>query len=572
MKNPLRVNIGQFSNKGSKALNQDALGASIPQGPLLSTKGIALAIADGISSSNVSQVASEAAVTGFLQDYLCTSEAWSVKTSVERVLSATNAWMYAQTRNGPYRYYKEKGYICTFCAMVLKANKAHIFHVGDTRVYRYIDAQLEQLTEDHRHYVDRETHYLTRALGMHSHLTLDHRLLTLEEGDMFLLATDGVAEFISADTVYQALTTHPEDFNRAARAIGQAALAAGSDDNLSVQLLRVDALPDGAVSEIAEQAQQLPLPPPLQPRMIFEGYTVERQIYISSRSHVFLARDQGTGEAVVLKTPSTEMRGNSLYLERFLMEDWIARRLDNLHVLRAHQPGRKRNYLYLATEYVAGQTLAQWMHDHPQPTVEEVRAIIEQVAKGLQAFHRHEMIHQDLRPANVLIDNSGTVKIIDFGSTKVAGVAEIQHTDDIQGTAQYTAPEYFLSEQGSARSDIFSLGVICYHMLSGDLPYGTAVASARSPAAQRRLKYLPLSHKRRDIPAWIDLAIKKAVSIQPHRRYAVLSEFMHDLRNPNRAFIHQAQPPLIERNPVAFWQGVSALLLCIVIGLLAKTV
>src|SRR6185503_18814587 len=122
--------------------------------------------------------------------------------------------------------------------------------------------------------------------------------------------------------------------------------------------------------------------------------------------------------------------------------------------------------------------LSQWMRDNPKPDLETVRGIVEQIAKGLQAFHRMEMLHQDIRPDNIMIDKTGTAKIIDFGATKVAGAVEASPPghDDILGTAQYTAPEYFLGESGSPRSDQFSLGVIAYQMLTGKLPYGAQVA------------------------------------------------------------------------------------------------
>src|SRR5262249_20308333 len=141
---------GQHSDKGRKEINQDFHGACTPQEPLLSTKGVAMAIADGISSSDVSHAASEATITGFLEDYFCTSEAWSVKKSAQRVLFATNSWLYSQTRNSQHRYDTGRGYVCTVSAMVIKSATAHLFHVGDSRIYRLHDDCLEQLTTDHR--------------------------------------------------------------------------------------------------------------------------------------------------------------------------------------------------------------------------------------------------------------------------------------------------------------------------------------------------------------------------------------------------------------------------------------
>ncbi|WP_246434603.1 bifunctional protein-serine/threonine kinase/phosphatase [Teredinibacter haidensis] len=568
MRQQLQVSIGQHSDKGRKAINQDSIGAYIPKEPLLSTKGIAIAVADGISSSNVSQIASETAVNGFLQDYFCTSDAWSVKTSAERVLQATNSWLFSQTRSSPHRFNKDKGYICTFSALIIKSNSAHLFHSGDTRIFRLIDNDLEQLTEDHRHQLDEETSYLTRALGIHQTLDMDYQTLSVEEGDVFVLASDGVYEHVSASGIVQAFNENRSDLDRAARSITQQAFDAASGDNLSVQIVKIDQLPDHQIDELFHQVSTLPLPPKLQARMQFDGYNIEREIYISSRSHVYLGVDELSKQKVVIKTPSTEMRDNAAYLERFLMEDWIAKRIDNAHVLKATAISRKRNYLYLATEYIEGQTLTQWMRDNPRPSVEVVRDIAEQVAKGLQAFHRQEMIHQDLRPANVMIDHNGTVKIIDFGSTKVAGIAEIQASEQIQGTAQYTAPEYFIGQGGAPRSDVFSLGVMCYQMLTGTLPYGTKVSTARTPSAQNKLQYTPINHKRKDIPDWVDDAIKKSVHVTPLKRYQVMSEFVYDLRHPNTSFLNKTRPPLIDRNPVAFWQGVSFIFLLIIVCLL----
>ncbi|WP_020210066.1 bifunctional protein-serine/threonine kinase/phosphatase [Gilvimarinus chinensis] len=566
MSKTLKVRIGQCTDKGLKKINQDFVGACTPNEPQLSSKGIAVALADGISSSNVSQVAAETAVSSFLGDYYCTSEAWSVKNSAHKVLQATNSWLYSQTRNSPYRYERDKGYICTFCALIIKSNTCHLFHSGDSRIYRLCGTALEPLTEDHRHRASPDSSYLTRALGIQQALELDYQQLPVEEGDQFLLATDGVYEFVSAEDIAHAWQTHGKDLNAAARAIVDKALANGSDDNLSVQLVQVEQLPAQAVHEVQQQLHSLPLPPRLQARMEFDGYKIVRDIYISSRSHVFLAEDIKSRQQVVIKTPSVEARGNQVYLERFLMEDWIARRLDNLHILKAVDNSRKRHYLYLVTEYIDGQTLVQWMRDNPKPTLEKVRDIIEQIARGLQAFHRQEMIHQDLRPNNVMIDSEGTVKIIDFGATKVAGVAEVlPEGGDIQGTAQFTAPEYFAGEIPTSRADIFSLGVIAYQMLSGHLPYGSAVSRARSARAQQKLHYRPLAMRRRDIPEWVDEAIAKAVHVKPLKRYAELSEFMADLRKPNRAFVNKARPPLIERNPVMFWQGVSLLLFALLI-------
>ncbi len=565
---PLEVRVGQHSAAGRKDINQDFHGTVVPTEPLLSAKGVAVALADGISSSDVSQIASQSAVSGFLEDYYCTSEAWSVRTSAERVLGATNSWLHAQTQQSHHRYDKDRGYVCTFSALVLKSTTAHVFHVGDTRVYRLRGDALEQLTEDHRVWVSSQQSHLARALGIDRKVEVDYVALPLEPGDVFLLATDGVYEHADADFIVAAIRGCAGDLDQAAKAIVEEAYRRGSPDNLTVQIVRIDSLPSPEANEMVRQLAELPLPPLLEARMNFDGYQIVREVKGSSRSHIYLAVDTDTQERVIIKNPSIDMRGDPAYLERFLMEEWIARRIDSPHVLKPCSQTRRRNFIYVVTEYIEGRTLAQWMIDNPKPDLATVRGFIEQIARGLQAFHRLEMLHQDLKPDNIMIDATGTLKIIDFGATRVAGIAEIATTIDqinLLGAAQYAAPEYFLGESGTARSDLFSLAVIAYQLLTGRLPYGTSVPKARTRAAQKKLEYRSALHEDREIPAWVDDALRKALHPDPLQRYDELSEFVFDLHHPNQAFLSKTRPPLIERNPVMFWKSVSFVLLIVVI-------
>ncbi len=571
MPRKLTISAGQYSDKGRKETNQDFHGVLIPEEPLLGMKGVAVALADGISSSDVSQIASESSVKSFLTDYYCTSEAWSVKTSAQRVLAATNSWLNSQTRQSRHLYDKDKGYVCTLSAIVIKSTTAHLFHVGDSRIYRVVGNALEQLTEDHRVVISSEQSYLSRAMGVTPQLEIDYRTLQVEKGDVFVLTTDGVHDHVSARFIVSAINGNAKDLDSAAKAIVYGAYSNGSPDNLTIQIVRVDELPDSEASDVFERAAELPPPPLLDARSILDGYRIVRQMHGSSRSHIYLAVDTETDALVVMKIPSIDLRDDPAYLKRFMMEEWVARRINSPHVLKPRLQSRKRSYLYVVMEYIEGQTLTQWMIDNPKPDLETVRAIVEQIARGLSAFHRMEMLHQDIRPENVMIDKTGTVKIIDFGSVKVAGVVEaVPPTDhnDILGTVQYTAPEYFLGESGSPRSDQFSLGVITYQMLTGNLPYGPHAARARSRSQQKKLKYKSAIDENRETPAWLDGALRRAVQIDPYKRYEELSEFVFDIRYPNAKYLDPAFTPLMERNPLLFWQGLSFILACTVLLLL----
>lgn len=563
MKSCLELSISQYSTEGRKEINQDFHDICIPQEPQLTLKGVAIAIADGIGSSSVSQIASKTAVTSFLMDYISTPESWSVKKSALRVLGATNSWLYSQTMKSQFSHDKNRGFVCTLSAMVIRSSTAYIFHAGDTRIYRLRDGVLEQLTQDHRLWVSSHQSYLSRALGMDSHVRMDYESFGVEIGDVFLFMSDGVYEFVSDEFMRERIEQNSRDFASIAGIIAQKAYDEGSDDNITIQLVRVDSLPKKNPKEIYKQLEEKPFAPILEARMLFDGYRVVRELSSSNRSHVYLCVDEENETPVVLKMPSIDMRGDKAYLERFLMEEWIAIRIKSAHVIKAYKQTRKRNYLYNVFEYIEGQTLSQWMIDNPSPQIEKVREIAEQITRGLLSLHRQEMIHQDLRAQNIMIDTTGTLKIIDLGSTRIEGIMDVNirlEQEHLLGTALYSAPEYFLNKEGSTKSDLFSLGVIVYEMLSSNFPYGVEVARAKTESAQKRLKYTPLYHYNQDIPIWVDEALKKALSVDPDERYEELSEFLYDLRHPNEEFSKKKKPPLVEKNSVLFWQGVSFVL------------
>ena len=568
----LRVSLGQASLAGAHDVNQDFHGALLPKGHQLASKGIALAIADGISSSSVSQLASQTAVGSFLEDYYATSEAWSVRRAAERVLSATNSWLHSQTMGGDGRFEKDRGFVCTFCALILKGRDLHLLHVGDSRIYRLHAQALEQLTEDHRVRMSSTESYLGRALGVGPHVEIDYRGWAAEPGEVYLLATDGAYTHLQADDIHAALGRHPDDLDAAASDLVSLAHRRGSTDDATLQLLRIAALPASDAPHPQLRREGVAMPPALAPRMDFEGFTILRELQVSARSHLHLAVDQVSGLQYVIKTPSVDLSQDADYLDRFVLEEWIARRVDSPHVVKTWPGDRPRSHLFVAMAFIDGQTLAQWRVDNLEPSLESVRGLVEQIAQGLQALHRREMLHQDLRPENVMIDAQGTVRLIDLANAHVEGLAEY-HRDalvtGVPGTLQYTAPEYLLGEGGSQRSELFSLAAITYQLLTGQLPYGLEAARVRTPADLRRLRYVPARHLRPDLPAWVDAVLAKALSPQPDKRQEVISEFVQDLKAPGAQFQSQRITPLIDRDPVLFWKCSTAVLGVVVVALLA---
>ena len=566
MTDKLAISLGQYSHQGVKDDNDDFYGAHMPQPPDLFYKGIAVAIADGMSGSDGGKEAAQLSVRMFLDDYYGTPESWSVKQSVQKVMTALNRWLYQQ---GQQEYDSPKGMVTTFSALVLKSRTAHIFHVGDSRIYRLRDGDLVQLTRDHRIHVSHDREYLGRALGIDINVDIDYRSSPAQQGDIFLLSTDGVHDFVGEAELKELLLATGDDLDKAAQAIGKAASNNKSTDNITCQLVRVDALADASKKEYYEQLTRLPFPPDLQAGHILDGYKILRELNATSRSQIYLAEDtlDEDQRKVVIKTPSANYEDDPTYIDLFLHEEWVAKRLQSPHLIRVCPRKRERKFLYTVVEYIEGQSLRQWMEDHPEPSLQQVRASVDQIARGLRAMHRLEMVHQDLKPDNILIDKNNTLKIIDFGSTKIAGIAEIKTPVEhahILGTANYSAPEYFRGQAGTPQSDIFSLGVIAYEMLTGHLPYGETSVQR---ADKKQYVYTPAHQYNPAVPDWMDAALEKAVHPYPQRRYALLSEFVQDLSHPNQSIVHKDYQPLLKRNPAAFWKTVALIELAALTGL-----
>lgn len=564
MKKTLKVSIGQYSTAGIKQQNQDFHGVYLPEGHVLKQKGIACVIADGIGSSNVSHLAAETAVGSFLSDYYSTSDAWSTQTSAERVIRATNSWLYAQTQQSQGRFDKDRGYVCTLSALILKQQQAHIFHVGDSRIYRIRDHEIELLTHDHRVWLSSREHYLSRALGADYRIEIDYRNIELKEKDIFLLMTDGVYEFVTDQQLLD-LTLIDADLNQLAKALVEKALEQGSDDNLSLQVIRVEQLPE--LNQFHIQ-QDYVFPQQLSKGEVFEGYVIDKILHQNHRSCLYLAHDTQQ-QPLVIKTLGVDLQQDKNAVEQFQLEDWVSKRLKHDNLMQCYPHNTEKKYLFQCYEYLQGETLAQWLHRQEKPLkLDDILPILQQTALALNAMHRLEMLHQDIRPKNIMVlnaENTMKIKLIDYGSTAVRGLVEInpKNANRALGTLAFMAPEYFIDHSPSVHSDQFSLAVMAYYLLTKQLPYGTDLARCNSLKQLKKVQYHSIRKYRPDLPIWLDKILSQALSIEPTHRFEALSELIHNLTHPSKELLNSKPPAIIERDPLRFWQ-----MSCAVLGLL----
>jgi len=557
----LAVEIGQHSIKGEKHQNEDFVASFIPQNELqLENKGIAAALADGVSSAEAGKEASETAVGNFIEDYFQTPDTWSVSHSGQKILTAINLKLYRKSHEFAN---EEKGYLCTFSGMVIKSQIAHIFHAGDSRIYHIRDKEFKQITKDHTAMIGKGRSILARAVGMDSNLTIDYSKVSLKQGDQFLLTSDGVHDFLSESEIMDVLQMDCSAQQRAEVLVAKS-VEAKSDDNISCVIVEINSLPTQSLNDFNSKLTRLPFPPELESGMKIDGFLVKKQIFASSRSQLYLVEEIETGKQVIMKTPSINFENDTSYIDRFIQEEWIGKRVDSPYVVKTLHQKTKRNFLYYLMEYVHGETLEKWMSKNSFPRPKVAIKIVEQIAEGLQAFHNQETIHQDMKPGNVMVSPEGKVKIVDFGSVYVAGVAEIfkplEHEGAL-GTASYSDPQYLMGINSGVQGDLYALATLTYEIFTSELPYGSAIEECQSALDYDRLRYRNANQFNPVIPLWFDRALERGVEFELEKRYSTMDEFLKDLHQPNPDYLLDDPTYKKDKSQALFWQFISGFML-----------
>lgn len=560
----MSTTIGGHSSAGVKARNDDAFAAKQPE--VLSErvmKGVVACIADGVSESERSHLASQMSVTQFLSDYFSTPDSWDIEVSASRVLKALNDWLSSENQKG-----HGDAMVTTFSSVIIKSRTAHVFHVGDSRVYRLSRGNFECLTRDHSIALSKDAHVLSAALGMDSKLNVDFKSIDIEEGDLLFLATDGIFSHLTSSDLKQKIESQKDHVNLDAvcESICDFAVESGSTDNVTCGLVRLDSLAIETAEEASSRIHEKVIPPVMAVGNKIDEFEVLRIIHSGTRSHIYKVKNLQSGEVFALKAPSKNFEDDRVYLDGFLREQWVGRRLNHPNLMKIYPASEDSSFLYLVCECVSGQTLREWMQDNPTPSLSKVRDIVDGTAMALRAMHRMGMVHRDIKPENIMVTHDGEIKIIDYGTVQVAGIDELASAiieDQVVGSVAYSAPEYVLGQKATSQSDVFSLGVVAYELLVGRRPYKLN-ENVRDKWTFSTWGHEPAFSYRKDLPKWVCAALEKATMPYPKNRYPVLSEFLGDLKSPGEfARKKDSQTSLLENNPIAFWKGFSLILLLI---------
>lgn len=200
-------------------------------------------------------------------------------------------------------------------------------------------------------------------------------------------------------------------------------------------------------------------------------YRIIEEIGRGGRGRVYKAEDRELEITVALKLIRPEYSSDPKFIERFKNETLIARSITHENVIRIYDLGEVEKIKFISMDYIRGQSLSELIQAAEVLTVKTAINIAAQIGRALQAAHDRGIIHRDLKPQNVMIDHSGKAYVMDFGLSKAISGPELEKAKAIVGTPRYFSPEQAKGEKLDQRSDIYSLGIILYEMLTGKLPF-----------------------------------------------------------------------------------------------------
>jgi len=644
-----------FTMAGRKVENQDSLliTTCLPYGfPSSSafngdhpsfTAPLLVLMADGVSACQFPKQASQSVINTVahhitsqlaeiiqadtVQDSLYSFDDNQIAIVIKEAVHQANDALYF-----PQAYERLPALLSTLSGLLCIGDRIHLFHTGDSRIYRIGIDSMVLLTKDHHIHHGRDKGALSAAIGADTRVELQQSVFTLHQNECLALMTDGVYESIApaelqfelcaaVQAMHQSVACPNQiiDHLQMSQRLCEHAFSEGSHDNLSVIMLGMNdeitkskthretdngiAL-DQDVDSASSHAQDINhyrLPTGLAVGAQLDNFVVKKIIARTARSEVYLVEDDDQ-HAFVLKSPSLNVIADGHYLREFLKERKIGLSLSKYKrigepaynqvdpnsvsshdalltndvskklnatfnasnasgLLRYYPVPASSTYLYHLTEYIEGESLRVFMDRQAPCDIWQTYDLLTKIGMAVRVMHRNYLLHQDIKPENILLTQSGAVKLIDFGSASSSILKD--STRPPNGDLHYAAPEYYTDAPKGVHSDLFSIAVIGYELLTGELPFGSQ--ELMNPSASLVVPAERLRQNR--VPANSQQALMRALHSSTQARYQAIGEFLQDF-NPDNSNDTRDPEPLIIRHPLLVWHSICFIQLVIIISLL----
>jgi eukaryotic-like serine/threonine-protein kinase len=272
-----------------------------------------------------------------------------------------------------------------------------------------------------------------------------------------------------------------------------------------------------------------------------DHYRLEKTVARSGMATLYKATDLRDGRPVAIKVPHAEMEADPVLVERFRREQEIGQELDHPGVVKTFDSG-ERSRLYMVIEWVDGQLLRSILNKERELPIERATNLTLQILDALDLMHKHGVVHRDLKPENIMVDDQDRIKLIDFGIAMKEDARRITFVDmsATLGTPDYISPEQVKGQRGDQRSDIYSLGVMFYEMLTGGVPF-----RGPNPLAVMNERVLhdpePARARRAEISPELNEILSRALERDPRRRYQTASEMAWELEHQEQVGVDDGE-------------------------------
>ena len=504
-------------------------------------------LADGAGAARGGAEASRRIVESLVGNYAARPREWTPQHALTEFARLINQTLYQES----LVRFDAPELVSTLSVAVIEGDWLFGMNVGDSRVYLARGGVLTQLSHDH---VDpHHAHVLRSAIGLGPELDAHCFETELRDGDIAMLCSDGVSNVLPDDDL-RAQLAH----RSSARTLVSRARERATDETLDdLSAVVIDVTKTGKLRAVSQLP--LPIPDTLRKGDIIDGYELQRPFAGTDR--VWLAaKDE---RRWTLKFAPLEARDNEPILAQFVKEAWNAERVKGAWFVEAFTP-ETATARYYVQEFVEAPSLKTLLKSRAL-AVEETIALGRFLAEACEHLVRLDLVHGDLKPENILVVTDYDrvkFKLVDLGSS-----AEVFSVTSRAGTASYLAPERFHGAPISERTEIFAIGVTLFEALTGTFPFGE-IERFQTPVFHTAKRPAALNP---NLPLWLESLILRALAVDPERRYQHYSELAYDLANPERVEpFHQADAPLLTRDPLAFYRTAFWLLLVACLYLLFR--
>jgi serine/threonine-protein kinase len=511
-------------------------------------RGSVALLADGIGGQGKGEVASRLAVDTALQKFREARPDTAPNQLLWQMFTAANLAVYdagMQERDGQGRMGT------TLTAALFRNNEVTVGHVGDCRTYLVQNGRIRRLTTDHSYVgmqlklgliTEQEAmasqfrNLLTRSVGKEPMIQVDYYSAVLHPGDLLVQCTDGLHGCVADHEMLEIATHHSPA--EAARLLLDLAMKRQTGDNLSVQVVRIDRVETLLYYRgvpIFQETPDLTMSTEVQVGQVLDNrFHITDLVNRSGMASIFKGTDLSTGRTVAVKVPFMQFESDPGFFDRFQREEAIGRALDHPYILHI-VPVENKSRPYIAMEFLEGQTLRKQMQTvRPTPEADALK-IAARIAEALEYLHGKNVVHRDLKPENVMLCSDGSIRIMDFGIAKAAGMRRLTFTGftAAMGTPDYMAPEQVKGKRGDARTDIYSLGAMLYEMVTGATPFEGSnpymVMNARltgDPTAPRDVNS--------DVSPQVEEIVLHALEQSPSKRYQTAAAMREELEHPEK--------------------------------------